>query len=117
MKFTKYFVAAGLILSTGFISTPALANEAQIECLAKNIYHEARGQSQKGQIAVANVVLNRVESRKFPNSACSVINQRTRKVCQFTWVCGSKKPIRERNAWERAKELARKIYNRDIKAR
>lgn len=114
MILKKYFFALCVALSIGFISNPVAAKTDQIECLAKNIYHEARGQSKVGQIAVANVVLNRVESKRFPNTVCSVINQRTKRVCQFAWKCGSPKPIREKGAWERAKELAEEIYNKGI---
>lgn len=114
MKSIKYLIASSLVGLSGIISTPAQASAVQVECLAKNIYHEARGQSKQGQIAVANVVLNRVESKKFPNDACSVINQRTRRVCQFSWVCGGKKPIHEKGAWNKALELAKRIYNRDV---
>ena len=45
-------------------------------CLAQNIYHEARGEMIEGQIAVSNVVINRVESKQFPNDICSVVYQR-----------------------------------------
>lgn len=115
MKSIKYLIASGLVGLSGIISTPAQASTVQVECLAKNIYHEARGQSEQGQIAVANVVLNRVESKKFPNDACSVISQRTHRVCQFSWVCSGKKTIREKGAWNKALELAKRVYNRDIR--
>lgn len=115
MNFKKYIIAVGLFLSFSFTPSIAYANQTQIECLAKNIYHEARGQSKDGQIAVANVVINRVNSSKFPNSVCAVINQRYRSTCQFSWVCSSNKAIREKGAWQRALELARRIYNDDVK--
>ena len=50
--------------------------DEQTICLAQNIYHEARGEIIDGQIAVSNVVVNRVKSKQFPNDICSVVYQR-----------------------------------------
>ena len=65
----------------------------EIDCLARNIYYEARGESEKGQLAVAQVTLNRVESSMFPNTICGVVNERYlvkgKEVCQFSWRCES----------------------------
>ena len=47
----------------------------EIQCLARNIHYEARGESRRGQLAVAKVTLNRVESDLFPNSICGVVNE------------------------------------------
>jgi spore germination cell wall hydrolase CwlJ-like protein len=63
--------------------------QKQIQCLAKNIYFEARNEPIEGQIAVAFVTLNRVKSPDFPNTICEVVEQRTTKVCQFSWYCES----------------------------
>lgn len=63
----------------------------EIDCLARNVYYEARGESWDGQLAVAMVTLNRVESENFPNSVCGVVNQKFKVknqfVCQFSWRC------------------------------
>lgn len=69
-------------------------NLKQIDCLARNIYYEARGESFEGQMAVAQVTLNRVNSDQFPNSICAVVEEKTEyksgtTVCQFSWVCES----------------------------
>lgn len=69
--------------------------QKQVQCLAKNIYFEARNEPEKGQIAVAFVTLNRVKSEDFPNSICDVVEQKkrvaeigdSRVVCQFSWYC------------------------------
>ena len=50
----------------------------EVKCLAQNIYFEARDQKTKGQIAVALVTINRVESKRFPNSICKVVYQANR---------------------------------------
>lgn len=65
----------------------------QLDCLARNVYYEARGESYEGQLAVALVTLNRVENGLFPNTICGVVNERKLKhgfeVCQFSWRCES----------------------------
>jgi spore germination cell wall hydrolase CwlJ-like protein len=72
-------------------------------CLALNIYHEARSKSLAGQVAVANVTLNRVKSEKFPNNICDVVFQKD----QFSWYWDGKSDIpREKKAWETAKMVA-----------
>jgi len=53
----------------------------EVTCLAANIYAEARGESRKGQLAVAQVTLNRVKSSKWPNSICKTVFQKK----QFSW--------------------------------
>jgi len=62
-------------------------DKRQIQCLAENAYFEAGNQSTKGKIAVTNVVMNRVEDKRFPKTPCGVVYQRTKRVCQFSWVC------------------------------
>ena len=77
-------------------------------CLALNVYHEARSDDMIGQYAVAQVVINRVQSSKFPNDVCSVIKQsRDDGTCQFSWYCDGKsdKP-REPYAWAYAQMVA-----------
>src|SRR5262249_58140344 len=59
------------------------------KCLAEAIYFEARGEAVRGQMAVAQVVLNRVFSEKYPNTVCGVVyqNAHRRLHCQFTFAC------------------------------
>lgn len=64
--------------------------QQQIDCLAENIYHEARSEPKEGQVAVAFVTLNRVNSHHFPNDICSVVTQKTKGTCQFSWFCQDK---------------------------
>ena len=80
--------------------------------MAANIYHEAKNQSMLGQFAVAQVVMNRVEDSRFPDTVCEVVKQgltyRNGKVvigkCQFSWYCDGKsdEPNRNRKAWSNA---------------
>jgi spore germination cell wall hydrolase CwlJ-like protein len=91
-------------------SQPEANGGAEWECLAEALYFEARGETVKGQFAVAEVILNRVKSERFPGSACGVINQGTGKKyqCQFTYTCdGLKETIAEPRAFERVAKVAR----------
>lgn len=65
------------------------ANKKQHWCLATAIYFEARGESYRGQVAVAQVVRNRVKHKAYPNSICSVVfqNQSWKNRCQFSFAC------------------------------
>lgn len=87
---------------------------AERECLAQAIYHEARGESAAGQLAVANVIVNRARSSKYPSSLCGVIYQGAnngRYRCQFTFACdGRDDTPGERQAWARSMALAKDIY-------
>lgn len=87
---------------------------SQWECLAEALYFEARGETVKGQFAVAEVIMNRVKSGRFPDSVCGVINQGTGKKyqCQFTYTCdGIPERIHEPRAWERVGKVARAILD------
>ncbi|TMV09514.1 cell wall hydrolase [Ruegeria sediminis] len=89
---------------------PKATGDEDWKCLAEALYFEARGESVKGQFAVAEVILNRVENSRFPDTLCDVINQGTgRKYqCQFTYTCdGRKEIIAEKKAYERVAKVAR----------
>lgn len=89
---------------------PYIEGGAEWRCLAEALYFEARGETVKGQFAVAEVILNRVQSRSFPGTICSVVNQGTGKryQCQFTYTCdGHAEVIREPLAWEMVGKVAR----------
>jgi hypothetical protein len=87
---------------------------AERDCLAQAIYHEARGESTTGQLAVANVIVNRARSGKFPDTLCGVIYQNVDKGryrCQFTFACdGRADTAGERRAWARSAALAHQVY-------
>jgi spore germination cell wall hydrolase CwlJ-like protein len=80
------------------------------KCLADAVYFEARGEPVPGQMAVAQVVINRVFSGHYPNNICGVIYQNARRHlrCQFTFACdGRPERVDEPAAWERAQHIAR----------
>ena len=88
---------------------PLLKGGKSWKCLADAIYFEARGESIEGQYAVAEVILNRVESSAYPNSVCSVIKQGgiRRHRCQFSFMCDGKfETIREPEAFAQSAKIA-----------
>jgi len=89
-------------------------DQRQMNCLAQAIYYEARGETQRGQAAVAEVIMNRVASRHYPNSICGVVYQGSHRVtgCQFTFTCdGSLRHPPRGRAWERAQRLATAVMS------
>jgi spore germination cell wall hydrolase CwlJ-like protein len=88
--------------------------DANWACLSEALYFEARGETVKGQFAVAEVILNRVKSSRFPDSPCAVIKQGTgrRYQCQFTYTCdGREEVIAEPAAFERVSKVARAVID------
>ena len=127
-----------LMLIATFFCTSVQANSVmgpidlrqEAECLALNIYHEARSERTAGMWAVADVTINRVKSIQFPNTICGVVRQgkvyeswKTKRFpnlpdseriynpskgqCQFSWYCDGKsdEPL-EPDSWQRAQDIA-----------
>lgn len=93
-------------------SQPKATGDEQFTCLTKALYFEARGESPKGQAAVAEVILNRLDSPEFPKSICGVVEQANSNGCQFSFVCdGFKDRIREPEAWDRSAKIARAMLD------
>ncbi len=93
---------------------PKAVGGPQWKCLTEAVYFEARSESLRGQVAVAEVILNRVDSRKYPNSVCKVVKQGASKknACQFSYNCDGKKEVMsERGARERAGKIARALMD------
>jgi hypothetical protein len=78
-------------------------------CLAEAVYFEARGEPYVGQIAVAQVVLNRARSGRWPRSLCGVVSQGVERgeKCQFSYICRTARPQPVGAMWDRAQEIAR----------
>ena len=109
-------VLAALLLSTS-INMPTKpktqivkAKAQDIECLAKNIYHEARGEPFQGQIAVALVTVNRVASGLFQNTICNVVYANR----QFSWTLDKNKRVKDKKAWASAVEVATAVLSRRV---
>ncbi len=97
-------------------ATRARRRESDLQCLAENIYFEARGESLEGQYAVAEVTLNRTRAPYFPHTICAVVHEkrwdpnRRRFVADFSWTeLGALSPD-EGPAWKRAKDVANSAY-------
>ena len=89
---------------------PRAVGNGEWRCLTEAIYFEARGEPVRGQFAVAEVILNRVDSHRYPDSVCEVVNQGTGRLhaCQFSYTCdGLPETIGEPRAWTRAGKIAR----------
>jgi hypothetical protein len=84
-------------------------------CLTEAIYHEARGEPDTGQWAVANVIINRAMSHKFPTTMCGVVYQNADQGylrCQFTFACDGKSDLgTEQGAWAKASKMASAAYH------
>ncbi|WIY53524.1 cell wall hydrolase [Devosia sp. YIM 151766] len=86
-------------------------------CLATAIYFEARGESYRGQTAVAQVVMNRVKDHRYPDTICGVVfqNQHRRNACQFSFACdGIPEVVNERKPWEQAEDIAAKVTKGEL---
>jgi spore germination cell wall hydrolase CwlJ-like protein len=119
------FVAMGALVYFAYADQLAARLEAyqkrtaDLRCLAENIYHEARGEPFKGQIAVAEVTLNRVASPNFPKTICEVVREarwdpiRRRMVGAFSWTEIENQRTPRGAAWREAKAAAEAVYDRD----
>lgn len=87
------------------VAQAATVDQAEENCLATAVYFEAKGEPMRGQRAVAEVILNRMRSGRFPSSACGVVKQRG----QFSFVHGGRLPSVPRDcaAWHTAVAVAR----------
>ena len=92
-----------LVLNTGY--GPAL-DKKSVECMAKNIYYEARGEPVEGQVAVAHVTMNRVDEEHWPDDICSVVYESK----QFSWTFKVKNQTpRDLKSWKTAVTIARDV--------
>ena len=91
-----------------FAALPVASGDQQWDCLRKALYFEARGESLKGEFAVAEVILNRVDDPGYPKSVCNVINASGHGACAFSFVCdGVRDVMHEPAAIDRAGRIAR----------
>lgn len=89
--------------------------DRQLDCLAKNIYHEAKGEPFEGKVAVAQVTLNRAASGQFPSDICKVVYQKNvvydKVLCQFSWYCEQATAAKPKNtaAYKECQIVARQV--------
>jgi spore germination cell wall hydrolase CwlJ-like protein len=115
----KQYIAAAMLF---FVASPAPAQNfeleklfPQVQCMALNVYYEARGSNLADKAAVADVVLNRVNDSRYPNTVCEVVKQgmqdsngnMRRNKCQFSWYCDGKhdRP-QDQDRWVEAQGIA-----------
>lgn len=93
----------------------------QIECLANNVYHEARNDGITGQSAVAWVTMNRVIHEDYPDTICEVVYEANldengnpyKNQCQFSWFCdGKSDDIEDQAAWNTAMKIASEVFDK-----
>ena len=124
MKYLLSIIFLLLVVIMAMFNYSAKADE--VNCLALNIYHEARNQPFNGKLAVGYVTLNRVKSKNFPNTVCEVVKQGQiskwwkeqygkevplKNKCHFSWWCdGKSDEPTEKEVWELTKALAFQMY-------
>lgn len=89
--------------------TPGFGKDRELNCLAEAVYYEARSEDVAGQLAVAEVVMNRVANPHYPKTVCGVVfqGQYRETGCQFTFTCdGSRSQRPSGQAWDRARDIA-----------
>ena len=115
----KHFITAVMLL---FVTGPATAQNfeleklfPQVQCMALNVYYEARGSNLADKAAVADVVLNRVNDSRYPDTVCEVVKQgmknadgsMKRNACQFSWYCDGKSDRpQDADRWVEAQSIA-----------
>ena len=94
-------------------SATVAVREQQLDCLTKNIYHEARSEPFEGKVAVAQVTMNRAANAGFPNDICRVVYQKNvvygRVICQFSWYCENGPKVRSNAHYRESMEVAKKV--------
>jgi spore germination cell wall hydrolase CwlJ-like protein len=101
--------------------TRALRRADDLQCLAENVYFEARGEPVDGQYAVAEVTLNRTRARNFPHTVCQVVHEtrwdpsRRRYVADFSWTALGALAPQDEVAWRQAMTVATAVYD-DLRA-
>ncbi|MBW6505512.1 MAG: cell wall hydrolase [Rhodobacteraceae bacterium] len=91
---------------------PEASGDAQFQCLKEALYFEARGEPIAGQVAVAEVILNRVADPAFPNTICGVVKQSNARGCQFSYYCdGRSDTMRDAEAASDVGKVARALID------
>ena len=115
----KTFIMAVMLLMSASVANAkglfTADDRPEAWCLAQNIYYEARGSNRADRIAVADVVLNRVQDTRYPNTVCGVVRQgrqyadgrMIRHQCQFSWYCDGRSDWpADMDAWVDAQQIA-----------
>lgn len=113
MIFKTFSLMVILAIAGNNVFAKSIHNQ-EINCLAENIYHEARSEPIEGMVAVAQVVFNRVSDKRFPSTVCTVVKQTRGRIhsCQFSWFCDGKPDDihKSSKAWKTSYNLAYTMY-------
>lgn len=93
------------------VSTLQSANQKDIECLARNVYFESRGEPVEGQLAVAQVTVNRVRSGEFQSDICKTVYARK----QFSWTKNKHKKVKDAKAWDTSVAIATAVLTNSVR--
>lgn len=106
-----------VVLGVAVITAVAATDDRrQLACLARNVYHEARGEPLAGQYAVAEVTMNRVGASTYPETVCGVVHQKTwdpqrrRWVAAFSWTAMGPRTEPRGGEWQRARTVSADVY-------
>ena len=111
----NYKLAQLKAADAGISPVTAEMRDKQLDCLAKNIYHEAKGEPFEGKVAVAQVTINRAASGQFPSDICKVVYQKNvvydKVLCQFSWYCEQATAAKPKNtaAYKECQIVARQV--------
>jgi len=114
-KVVKFKLDGSKEINIKMSAVTAEVRNKQLECLARNIYYEAKGEPFEGKVAVAQVTINRMESGLFPNDLCKVVYQKNivydKVLCQFSWYCEgpAKIPPKHTAAYRESEIVARQV--------
>lgn len=86
-------------------------SQRELHCLAENIYWESRGEPVEGQIAVAQVTINRKQLGLWGKDLCQVVYYKRNKVCHFSWVCNKLAKRKDPQQWQTAQLVADRVAN------
>ncbi|WP_127145126.1 cell wall hydrolase [Pelagibacterium montanilacus] len=119
--------ALAAYVEDGFVETQERKDVAvrERECLAQAVYHESRGEPEKGQWAVASVILNRVDSRQYPDTVCDVVFQNAHLYnrCQFSFACNGRPVdwrggnVIDRESWVKSNIVADMAYKQFLEGK
>ena len=116
--YARFIPKRARVRSTRVAAGPSIRpGTSDLECLSQAIYYEARSEPEQGQIQVAQVVVNRARSGRFPPTICGVVFQGApRRGCQFSFACEGSRQANSSNAaaWQASRLIAQRVLNGDV---
>lgn len=91
------------------LETQQQFSKQELVCLAENIYWESRGEPVEGQVAVAQVTINRKQLGLWGQNLCEVVYYKRNKICHFSWVCSRQPKHKNQQQWQQAQLIAKRV--------